>query len=167
MKDIRIELRWAILFSFVLMIWMLIEHSLGWHQAPKIAHQLGYHFIAQLVLYAAVYYVAIKQKRDKDYEGKITWKRALLSGAFISVIVALLSPLTQYFIYHYISPEYFSNMIAYQVNKAEFPMTEKAAQDFFSMKSFIIQGVFTSLSTGLIASALIGLAVRTKSAKKS
>src|SRR5699024_1823475 len=116
MKNYRIELRWAILFSFILMIWMTIENKfLGWHHKDFIGDQYRLHFFVILpIIYSIIYYIEIRNKRIKYYDGMITWKEGLISGAMMSVIITILSPLTQFFIYHYIAPDYFQNMIYYQ-----------------------------------------------------
>lgn len=165
MKNLRIELRWGILFSLALMIWMFVEKSLGWHD-EHISSQLGNHFMVLPVLYAIVYYFALREKRENYYKGIMSWQQGILCGGIVSAVVAILSPLTQYFIYHFISPDYFQNIIDYEMHKAHFPMSQKNAIDFFSMKSFIIQGVFFSLSMGIVVSAVLALFMRKKTEKK-
>lgn len=165
MKDIKIEIRWALLFTLISMIWMFVEvNFLNWHD-KYISSQFGNHFLILIILFAVVYYFALREKRNQYYKRKITWKQAFLSGCVISVIVALLSPLAEYFNYHYLSPQYFDHMIAYQTEKASHPMTLEAAKDFFNMKSFLIQGIFTSFSFGFLVSLLLALVVRTKKKK--
>lgn len=159
MTDFRIELRWAIIFSFVTMIWMFIEFHLGWHDR-YINNQLRNHFILTPLIYGLIYYIAIKAKREKYYKGVITWKQALFSGGTLSVLVALISPISEFFIYNYITPEYFNNMIAYQTEQGL--MTEESATSFFNMKSFLIQGVFNSLTFGFFVSIIIAFIVRRK-----
>ncbi len=166
MKNFKIELRWAILFSFILMIEMFFERYMGWHEVKYIASQYSLHYLVLIVLFGVVYYFGIKEKRKNYYEGFINWKQAFISGAMISVIVAILSPLTQFFIYHYITPNYFKNMITYQVSKADNPLTKAGAQDIFNMTSFVIQGIFTCLSLGLIVSGAVALIVRKEPKEK-
>src|SRR5699024_1752185 len=162
MKDYRIELRWGILFSLISMVWMFVEKNfLNWHD-EHINSQFGNHLLLLVVSFAIVYYLALKEKKEHYYKGKMSWKRAFLSGAIIAVVIAILSPLTEYFNYHYISPDYFDKMIAYQTQKENHPMSLESAQKLFNMKSFIMQGVFTSFSYGMIMGAIIGLFVRTK-----
>lgn len=165
MKDFRLELRWGILFSLTIMIWMFIEKNLGWHD-EHIRHQLGNHFLVLLLIFIVIYYLGLREKRNNYYKGTMSWKQGLISGSMISVIIAILSPLTQYFIYHYISPDYFQNMINYQTGKSEYPMSVKSADLFFTMKSYLIQAVFTDLSFGIIISAMMALVLRKKPTKK-
>lgn len=164
MKDFRIELRWGILFSFVLMGWMFLEKQMGWH-TTHIDGQLGKHFLVLIIMFIIVFYAGIREKRDSFYKGSITWKRAFISGAMIAVLITVLSPFVQFFIYHYISPDYFKNMIDYQMNKEKFPMKKESAEMFFTMKGYIIQAVFTDLSFGLMTSAILALFLRTDKKK--
>lgn len=159
MKNFKIELRWGILFSLALMVWMLIEKNLGWHD-EYIGEQLGYHFISLPLLYALVYYFALREKRESYYKGVLSWQRGVVSGIVISAVVALLSPLTQYFIYHFISPDYFQNIIAYQADNTS--MTQEGAEELFTMKFYIIQAIFSSLSMGIVISAILALFLKKK-----
>lgn len=166
MKNFKIELRWAILFSLITAIWMFVEQRfLGWHD-EHIGSQFGNHLIALVILFGIMYYFGIKEKREHYYKGEITWKRAFVSGMIISVFVALLSPLIEYFNYNYISPDYFDKMITYQTQKEKLPMSQENAQEIFNMKSFIFQGVFTSFSFGIFISAIVALFLRTDKKKK-
>lgn len=167
MKDFRIELRWGIIFSLLTMILGFVEKMfLGWHD-QYIEQQLGYHFIVLLILFFIVFYFGIREKRETYYKGKMTWKQGVVSGGMIAVIVAILSPLSVFFIYHYISPEYFTNMIEYQTGKEKFPMKQSQAEDFFSMGSYIILEVSTALSFGIGASSISALLLRRKDKKQN
>lgn len=162
MKDLKIEFRWGIIFSLVLMVWMAIEKNvLGWHN-EYISGQLMNHFVVTILLYVIVFYLALRQKREHTYHGKISYKRVFLSGAIISVVIALLAPLSQFFIYHYISPHYFDNMIEYYTHKEKFAMTQEGAEKFFNMTSFIFSEAGIGLSLGFVVSAALGFVLRTK-----
>lgn len=161
MKDFRTELRWGIIFSLVSMIWVYIEKNLlNWHD-EHIAHQLGYHFIVTILLFFIFFYLGIKDKKKNYYKGRLTWKQGVVSGGMITVIIVLLSPLTVFFIYHYITPDYFEHMIAYQTGKELYPMEVAAARRSFNMTSFIINEVSTTFSFGIGISALLSLFLRT------
>lgn len=167
MKDFRIELRWGIIFSLLTMILGFVEKMfLGWHD-QHIDQQLGNHFLLLLTLFFIVFYLGIREKRNTYYKGKLTWKQGIVSGGAMAVIIAILSPLSVFFIYHYISPDYFNNMIDYQIHKENFPMPEQGARDFFSMSSYIILEISTDLSFGIGAAAILSLFLRTSKSKKS
>lgn len=166
MKNFKIELRWGILFSLITMIWMFIEKNfLLWHD-KYISNQYGAHFIALLIIFILVYYFALREKRRDYYRGKMSWKKGVFSGGLLTVIITVLSPFTVFFIYHYISPDYFHNMIEYQTTESN-NMTTKSAEMFFSMKSFMIQKIFTDLSFGIIIAVIIALFFRKRTQKES
>lgn len=165
MKDFKIELRWGIIFSLLTMILGFVEKLfLGWHD-QHIDTQLGSHFIVLLLLFFVVFYMGIREKRESYYQGKLTWRQGIISGGMIAVVVAILSPLSVFFIYHYASPNYFANMIDYQTQKNKFPMEPRQAKDFFSMSSYIILEVSTSLSFGIGVSAINALLLKKKGPK--
>ncbi len=162
MKNFKIELRWSLLYSLFLLGWMFIESDMGWHDA-QIQNETLYHFIAVLLLYILAITAAMREKRKNYYERAMTWKEGFICGAMLAVLVTILSPMVQFFIYHYISPDYFQNMIEYQVSKG---MPESSAKQLYSMKFYIIQAVFTDLSFGLFFSAIIALFFKNKAKKQ-
>ena len=46
-----------------------------------------------------IYYLALKEKREFFYNGKLTWKQGFIVGMVMTVIVTVISPLTQYIIH--------------------------------------------------------------------
>ncbi len=46
------------------------------------------------IIAIAVYVFALLDKRKRDFGGRMTWIQGFVSGVIISIIVALLSPLT-------------------------------------------------------------------------
>lgn len=161
MKDYRIELRWGLLISLVAIIWNFIEKTfLNWHD-EHISSQFGNHFLMISLLYFICFYIALNEKKKVYYKGKITWRRAFASGAIIAILIALLSPLVVFFNYHYISPEYFDNMISYQTQKEKFPMSSEGAREIFNMKSFMfIEGFSLNLCLGFLISTILAFPVR-------
>jgi len=159
MKSFKIELRWAILYSLAIMGWGMVEQKLGWHDV-HISIQLVFHLLATIAIMTVVLIVMIKQKRTNYYKGKMEWKQGIVTGGKFAVITAALSVLTQYFIYHYISPDFFSHAIAYVTNKAHHPMSLKDAKEIFSMKSYIVQGIQDCFSFGLVLSAIVAFALK-------
>ena len=166
MKDFRVELRWGLIFSLLTMILGFVEKMyLGWHD-KHIDQQMGGHFLILLTLYVVVFYLGIREKRNYYYKNKMTWKEGIISGGMITVIVALLTPLSVFFIYHYASPDFFHNMIDYQTHKERFPMSRDNAEDFFNMGSYIILEISTAFSFGIGVSALLALFLRTQKGDK-
>ena len=109
MKNIKIEIKWAIIFSIVGLLWMLLEKLSGLH-----GKYIDYHlYLTNLFAIPAIWMMvlALKEKKEKYYAGNMTYLQGLISGIILSAFIALLSPLTQWITSYVITPEYFPNVI--------------------------------------------------------
>jgi len=158
MNKFEIEIRWAILYSILAIVWMILEKELGWHDR-LIAKQASYTNLFGFVT-LTIYTLALYDKKMKFYGGKMDWKQGFLSGIVFSLAISILSPIVQYAIHTYISPNYFDAIIAYVVsNKIQ---TQEQAAAYFNLKSYIMQSAFGGLSMGVILAAIVALFLKTK-----
>lgn len=157
-KSIKLELKWAILFSVALLFWMFFERLLGWHD-EKIA---DHYWLTLLFMPIAIllFYLGIKEKRRRFFNGKLTWLQGFLTGLKISLFVALLSPLANWLTHTYITPKYFENIINYSVTNEL--MTIEAANDYFNLSSYMWQSAFGALGLGIVTSAIVAMLLRRK-----
>ena len=158
MKSRITEIKWGIIFIVFMLLWMLMEKLLGFHGERIEQHAIVTNLIAIPAI--IIYVLALLDKRKRDFNGKITYVQGLISGIIISIIVAVFTPLNQYIINTYISPEYFNNMIAYTVENDI--MTEAAAKEYFNLKSYIIQSTIGAPIMGIITTAIVAIFVRKK-----
>jgi hypothetical protein len=158
MKKFTIEIKWGIIFSIVMLLWMMLEKALGWHD-ELIEKQAVYTNLFAIVA-IAVYVVALLDKRKNYFRGKMTWLQGFYSGIAITVVVAILSPLTQYIISTVITPEYFPNVIEASVEKGK--MTREQAEKYFSLNNYMLQSFVGSILMGVITSAIVALFVKKK-----
>lgn len=158
MKNFRIEFRWAIIFSMFTLLWMYFEKIMGWHDELISKHAMYTNLIA--IPYIIIFVFALINKREKDFNGVMTWKQGLVSGTIISAIIAVLSPIVQYIVSYYITPDYFSNVINYSVESGR--MSQEGAQAYFNFNSYLIQGIFFSLAMGIVTSAIVSIFVKKK-----
>ncbi|QIE60597.1 DUF4199 domain-containing protein [Rasiella rasia] len=153
MKAIKIELKWAFIFTITTLVWMLFEKTLGWHD-EKIAD----HFWLTLLFlpFAILMYVLVmREKRRRHFDKKMTWTQGFVTGAKMALFVALLSPLAQYITHHYITPEYFNNVASYSVTNDLMSIEE--ANDYFNINNYIWQAAVGALGGGLVISALVAV----------
>ncbi|MAZ73243.1 MAG: DUF4199 domain-containing protein [Flavobacteriaceae bacterium] len=156
MKSIKIELKWAFIFTIAMLAWMLFEKTLGWHEENIENHAwLTLFFLPFGVLMCVL---VMREKRRRHYHKKMTWLQGFFTGAKMSVFVALLSPVAQYITHNYITPEYFNNVIEYSVTN-EF-MTRTKANDYFNITNYIWQSAFGALGGGLVTSAVVAVFMR-------
>jgi len=157
MKNVKIELKWAIIFTLTTLAWMLLEKTLGFHD-ERIEN---YWWLILLYLPVAffIYILAMRETRRRVYKGVMTWRQGFLSGLLMAVFVTLLSPLAQYVTHNYITPEYFESVRDYSVTN-EF-LTLEQANNYLNITSYRWQAVIGSFLGG-IATAAIGAFVTRK-----
>lgn len=162
MKNIKIEIKWAIIFSVIGLLWMLLEKLFGLH-----GKYIDYHlYLTNLFAVPAiiVMVMALKDKKKNFYGGQMNYKQGLISGIILSVIIALLSPLTQWVTSFVITPEYFPNVIKRSVEIGYFKTTAEAEANF-NYRNYAIQGAIGALVMGILTTAIAMIFIRTKKMK--
>jgi hypothetical protein len=153
MKNYKIEIKWAFIFSTMFLLWMVMEKISGLHDTYLDKQQL----ISMLVLIPSIiiYVLLIKDKKKNYYAGKITYNQSFVSGLMLTVFVVLLSPINQLIISYIITPDYFANIIKHTVKSGMF--TQEQAEAQFNIKSYMIISIAGGLVTGVIFSAIISI----------
>lgn len=159
MKNYSIEIKWTFRFILLILAWAIGEKLVGLHDT----HIDKYGLYSNLFAIPAIlfYVLALNEKKKYVFNGNMTWKQGFVCGVTLSSFIALLNPFAQYMIYSSITPHFFETIIEYKT-KCGHPITLKMAQDYFNMKSYIIQNSFNGLSYGTITGALASWFVRTK-----
>lgn len=158
MKKFGIEIKWGIIFTIVMLLWMWMEKMLGWHD-EHIDKQRFYTllFAVPAIL---IYVLALLDKRKNHFNGKMTWVQGFITGLGITLVVAALSPLTQYIVSEIITPNYFENAIDYAVESGE--LDRVRAQEYFNLKNYIWQSLMSAVGMGVFTSAIVALFVKKK-----
>ena len=163
MKKIKIEIKWAFIFIVASLLWMLLERLAGLHDRHIDKHQ----YLTMIFVIPAVwiYVLALKDKKKRYYNGRMSFKQGFVSGVIISVIVMLFSPLTQWITSAIITPGYFTNVIAHSV-KTGYYKTVEEAEAYFNLKNYMVQSAISALVMGAITSAVVALFVKTKAVRR-
>lgn len=158
MKKFGIEIKWGIIFTIVMLLWMWMEKMLGWHD-EHIDKQRFYTllFAVPAIL---IYVLALLDKRKNHFNGKMTWVQGFITGLGITLVVAALSPLAQYIVSEIITPNYFENAIDYAVESGE--LDRVRAQEYFNLKNYIWQSLMSAVGMGVFTSAIVALFVKKK-----
>lgn len=159
MKNIKIELKWALIFIVVQLLWMVGEKAVGLHDTHIDQHATYTMLFAIPAI--AMYVFALLDKRKNFYQGAMTYMQGLKTGIIITVIVTLLTPLAQYIISTVITPDFFANAIAFTVESGQ--MTQEEAEAYFSLSAYLWQAVFGALILGVVTSAVVAIFTRKKS----
>lgn len=153
-----IELKWGLVFSLSMVVWMIIERLLGFH-GPRIEQHAFFSMTFALIA-VAVYVLALQDARKRRFNEQMNYVQGFSTGLGITIVVAILSPLVQLLIHRVISPEFFTNMQVHAV--ATERMTAEAAAAYFSLAAYIQQSFVFALIMGLITSAVVAFFVRSK-----
>jgi hypothetical protein len=159
MKSIKIEIKWAIIFSVMGLVWMLLEKWSGLHDK-----YIDYHlYLTNLFAIPAIWVMvlALKDKKKSFYNNNIDYKQGLMSGIILSLFIAALSPLTQWITSFVITPEYFPNVIKRSVEIGYYKTTAEATANF-NYKNYAIQGTIAAFVMGLVTTAIAMIFIRTK-----
>lgn len=156
MKNIKIEIKWAIAFALMTLVWMLLEKLCGLHSTHIDKHATYTNFIAIPAI--TIYVLALLDKRKNFYNGKMTYVQGLKSGLIVTLLYTPLSPITQAITSLVISPEYFPNVTNYAINLGM--MSEAEAKEYFNLKNYIIQGLIGAPVMGIITSLIVALFTR-------
>jgi hypothetical protein len=158
MKNFKIEIKWALVFALAQLAWMAFEKVMGWHD-DHIDQQSTYTlFFAPLAI--GIYVLALIDKKKNFYWGKMSYLQGLTAGLVVTLIVVILSPLTQYITSAFITPDFFQNIIEYTVSTGI--MQRQDAESYFNLKSYIQQAVIGAAFMGLITSAVIAFFTKSK-----
>jgi hypothetical protein len=151
MKRLLLEIKWAVIFTLVGLLWMWGEKCLGLHDIYIDKHPVYTMFF--IIPAVAVYVVALYNVRKKYYGGSMTYLQGFISGLIMTGFITILSPLSQYITSTYITPDYFTNAINYAVKQGY--STRPEAQAYFTLKSYIIQGLLGAPIMGVVTSAIV------------
>lgn len=157
MRNYKIEIKWALIFIVVSLVWMGLENVAGLHTRHIDKHATYTNLFAIPAI--LIYVLALRDKRNNFFNGSMTWKQGFVCGLIITVIVACFSPISQLITHRIIAPSYFANAIQHGISIGRDPETLSA---FFNLKSYIYQSIFGALSMGIVTAAVVALFVRKK-----
>ena len=83
----------------------------------------------------------------------MTYKQGLVSGLVLSVLIAIISPLTQWVTTYIITPKYFPNVIKRSVELGYYSTIEDAKAQF-NYKNYAISGMVFSFIMGVFTTAI-------------
>ena len=164
MANFRIEIRYAVLATLLMLLWLSLEFMIGLHDRYIQFHP--YITMFSLIIPFVCTRLAIRDKRD-FLNGKITFTQAFVTGFFIAFFAAVLSIPSQVIFHRLINPDFFDNMIDYAAKRAEnlnmdVVQARQDAEMYFNLTSYIIQSVLGTLVFGTIIALIMAWRMQTK-----
>lgn len=157
LKTRTTEIKWGIIFIVVSMLWVLIARLVGLHDNYIAYHSTYSNFFALIAI--AIFVLALREKREKDLNGSMTWMQGFISGLIVAIVVAILTPVSQWITHVIISPNYFENISNFAVSEGG--MDAEQAEIYFTLGSYIIQSMLFTLVIGTITAALVAVFIKT------
>ncbi|PQJ16053.1 DUF4199 domain-containing protein [Aureicoccus marinus] len=153
MGKFKTEIKWGIIFVLTTLIWNFLEKSLGFHGENIAQHAVVSNFFMIPAFF--IYVLGIREKREKDLGGTMTFKQGFIAGMIITLVVTVFTPLTQYLVSTVITPDYFQNKIDYSVEIETY--TQEEAENVFNLQSYMVQSTLLAPAIGAVTSLLIAL----------
>jgi hypothetical protein len=161
--NLRLEIRYAVLISLLLLLWLSLEFMAGLHDMYIQYHPIV--AIFALVVPVVCSRMAIKEKREQ-LDGTISFKQAFITGLLIAVFASILAIPSQMFFHTVINPNFFQNMIAYSEQRAaglrmNIAEAKAGAEVYFNLSSYMLQCFLGTLFFGTIISVILAWRMRT------
>ena len=150
MENFRIEMRYAVLISLLMLLWLSLEYMIG-IQDKFIQWQPYVNLLSFVVLPSICIRLALRDKLDQD-DKKSAFKDIFLVGFLVSFFAAVLSIIVQLVFFKLINPDFFDAMIEYQTGMGK--LHHEEAHLYFNLAATIIRAGFLTLLLGTIASAI-------------
>lgn len=159
MKKYAIEIKWSMIFIGVSLLWILLERIAGLHDEHINLHPIITLFFMIPAIW--MYVAAIKEKKNACYGGQMTFIQGLLAGIIMTLIITAVTPLTQYFIAEYVTPNFFPNAIIASVKEGYY-QTEAEAREHFNYENYALTSTIGAFVMGLITTVVVSAILKTK-----
>lgn len=156
MSKYRIEIKWAIIYTIVMLLWTLGERLAGLHD-KYIASQENYSLLV-FVPIILIYLFENLDKRNNYYKGNMTYLQGFFTGIWLTACILLLTPIIQLASTYVISPHLFENLITYSVQSGKLPQQD--AEKYFTYGNFVFINIVFEMITGVAISAFITIWTR-------
>ena len=164
MANYRIEIRYAVLITLLMLLWLCLEFMVGLHEEPLIKFHPYVTMFALIIPIVSVR-LALRDKLEM-LNGKMSFKQAFITGFLIAFFAAVLAVPGQVIFHKMVNPDFFDNMIDYAANRAgtlQMDMT-KARQDaemYFNLTSYIVQAGLGTLVFGTLIATIMAWRMKT------
>ncbi len=156
MSEYKIEIKWAVVFSVMMLAWMVLERLTGLHDQHIDQHATFTNFVSVPAI--GIYVLALLDKRRQCHRGHMSYGQGVKAGLFLTLFVTALTPLVQWLTSTFITPDFFANASRYAVQTKQ--LSSAAAAEYFTLKSYLLQGVIGSFVMGLITTLVVAAFTR-------
>ncbi len=154
------EIKWGVVWPTSMFLFLCFEFYAGLQEPPNLEWGVIVDTAGGLVLPLLVFFLGLRQKRDQDLEGVMSWKEGFVSGLIMTAVALPLSLLLVWAFLTFVNPSWFDTMITYSVATGYF--SQEAAEAYFNMKSYLTQTAMNVALFGVVLSAIFAFLYKTK-----
>ena len=159
----KTELKWALIIAMSIFVWICLEFAVGLHDELVEWHPIVTNFA--LIIPFIGLFLALKEKRDTDLAGSISYGQAVKSGLVISVIIGVLSVPLQYLFHAVVNPDFFTVMVEHaRVHYIEAGNTAdealELAEAHFNLGVYLWESAIGGAVGSFIASLIVSFFVK-------
>ena len=149
--------RFGIIFALMQFTWIIAEYLVGLHTTYIAQHATYTNLI--LVPSVAIMIWGLFARRA-ELGGELSYLQALGQGLGVGVTVGILSVGVQYLFFTFINPNFFADFRAFAVEEGY--MSLDAAESYFSLTNYAVQGAVFAPIAGLFTNSVAGLFLKTR-----
>ncbi len=161
--NFKLEIRFAVLMSLLMLLWLSLEFMVGLHNA-----YIPYHpYVTMLSLFIPIVCSRmVLLEKTEQLNGKIDFKQGFKTGLTVVLFAAVLSIPVQLTFHYLINPDFFDDMRAYSIKRAmmlglDVVKAKADAVSFFNLTSYLLQSFFGTLIFGSLIAAVMAWRMRT------
>jgi len=154
--SIRIEFRYSVLTSLLILLWLILEYVAGLQDTY--IHLHPYVSLLAFLIPVFTYRRALHEKIEEKF-GKLSFVQAFLSGFILTIFVSLLSIPVLLTFHKLINPDFFNSMIYFAVKSGK--TSPEQAAIYFNLKSYITESVIGYFLIGTVISLILAFRMRT------
>ncbi|RME07900.1 MAG: DUF4199 domain-containing protein [Bacteroidetes bacterium] len=102
----KVETKWAVIISILAFLLFNLENVLGLHTPENYETWTLVDMTLGIAIFVVGYILMLREKREQDYGGLMTWKQGFWAGAITTLLLIPLSTLLVYIFIVYISPTF-------------------------------------------------------------
>ena len=169
MKNLKTEIKYAILSAITLVIWVTAEHLLGFNTTKM---ELGQYTRPIIAIAPFIFlFFGIREKKNKELDGQLTFMQGFKTAFFISLFYALLQGMWFAIYSGLINPDYAALSLQFKekqlITEGKTPqqISDELAMTKMIFGNALSQFTFFIISTTIIDSisgAIMTLFLRTK-----
>jgi membrane protease YdiL (CAAX protease family) len=168
---LKTEIKYALLSAIALVIWVSAEHLLGFNTTKM---EIGQYTRPIIAIAAFVFlFFGIREKKNKEFNGQLTFMQGLKTAFFISLFYALLQGIWFAIYGQVINPDYAALSLQFKekqlIAEGKTPqITDELAMTKMIFGNALLQFAFFIFSTTIVdtvAGAIMTLFLKTKKVK--